>query len=1012
MPANSSDSTIQTVEMLVQKRFGFTSQVRQLDGERDWNFLVHDRTSNRQYVLKLFAPSEDPAFVAAEIAVQQRLLSFGLPVPEVVPTIRQEFIFESGIDGQKRQGRLVTLMPGSVLAKRQVIESDFWGNFGGIIGNVSTALSGFDHTAIHREFLWDLAKSEAVVRENLSRETDAGFRDLLQQVIAGHAEAMNRITGPLRQSVVHGDMNDWNVFTSPVDPAGNLPQSVTGIIDFGDMVWSDSINDLAVAIAYAVLDRPDPLDIACRMVASCHRQWPLTPDERQLLWHRVRLRLATSVVMAAKQLVDDSNNDYLGISQMAIRRTLPGLLNIPAVFTHAAFCQACGQALPGPIDNARRWLDSNTGRFHPPVRGLKSMTPLLVDWSVTTGLFDGDPAELQTPLENATVQLLESAPGSPGVGGWGEPRLVYQAAQFGTGDGSPPRTVHLGVDVFAPAGTEIVAPLDGTIHSLDVIDLPLDYGGVVLTRHESSSGEPVLVLYGHLDPASIAELKPGQKISGGQTIARLGDRDVNGGWIPHLHLQILADDFGLGTGFPGVCQATWKDLWLQYCPNPAPILGLNPKTVAHVPVSTETLAGSRRKLIGRSVRTSYRDPVQLVRGWMQYVYDENGRRYLDAYNNVPHVGHCHPRIIEAATRQMKLLNSNTRYVSRLQTEFAERLTATMPDGLEVCFILNSASEANELALRLARTATGGRDMIVNEHAYHGNTTSLIDISPYKHNGRGGEGPPDWVHAVPIPDTWRGEYRNNDPDAGRKYASHVSLALQSIESRGGKLAGFIAETCPSVGGQIIPPADYLPNVYKLIRAAGGICIADEVQTGYGRMGDCFYAFERSGVVPDVVVLGKPIGNGHPLAAVVTSHAIADAFDNGMEYFSTFGGNHVSCAVGIAVLDVVQSEGLQQHAQSVGEVMRSLFHSQPGSHPLVGDIRGNGLFWGIELVRDSSSLEPATAEASWIKNQLRHRGILIGTDGHHDNVLKIRPPMPFDKMNVGQLVEALGEVLASL
>ncbi len=1005
-------SLINTVTKLVESTYGFAATVSQLDGERDLNFLVENGVSGQSFVLKLFAKSEVPEFVAAEISVQQRLFDAGLPVPEIVPTTGQKSAFTIELDGEVCKGRMVTRVPGRVLAKHGIVEPELWADLGRVVGQISNALAGIDHPAIRRSFDWDLANSERVVRENLPLIAETDFRVLLKTVISQHATAMNGLTAPLRQSVVHGDMNDWNVFASAIDPAGKRPQSVSGIIDFGDMVWSDSINDLAIAIAYAVLDRTDPLDIACRMVSACHAVWPLTDDELQLPWHRARLRLAVSAAMAAKQSSEKPDNEYLAISQAPIRRTLPRLMEIPAGFAHAAFRQACGLSLPNSIKNAQQWLESNAGRFHPPVRELAHSNPLRIDWSVSTDLFSGDPAEVQQPLELATELLLNDWPGKIGVGGWGEPRLVYQSAQFGTGDGSLPRKVHLGVDVFAPAGTEIVAPLNGTIHAVDVIFLPLDYGAVVVTRHETESGFPVFVLYGHLDPITIKRLKSGQKISAGEKIARLGDRSYNGGWIPHLHLQVLANDFGLATDFPGVCQASWQKLWLEYCPNPAAMLGLAPDFVANQPSPNADLIVQRKKVIGPSVRLSYREPVQMARGWKQYLFDESGRKYLDAYNNVPHVGHCHPKIIEAATRQMKLLNSNTRYISRLQTEFAERLAATMPDGLDVCYILNSASEANELALRLARAATGGRDMIVNENAYHGHTTSLIDISPYKHNGRGGEGPPDWVHTVPIPDTYRGPYHTDDPEAGRKFASHITTALQAIESRGGKLAGFIAETCPSVGGQIIPPADYLPNVCNLVRAAGGVCIADEVQTGYGRMGNRFYAFERSNVVPDMVVLGKPIGNGHPLAAVVTTRAIADAFDNGMEYFSTFGGNHVSCAVGLAVLDVIESEKLQEHSQLVGEHLRTLFHSQLGSNPLVGEIRGSGLFWGIELVLDRATRVPATAEASWIKNHLRHRGILIGTDGPHDNVLKIRPPMPFDKTNAEHLVGELQNALAAI
>jgi len=303
-------------------------------------------------------------------------------------------------------------------------------------------------------------------------------------------------------------------------------------------------------------------------------------------------------------------------------------------------------------------------------------------------------------------------------------------------------------------------------------------------------------------------------------------------------------------------------------------------------------------------------------------------------------------------------------------------------------------------------------MIVLEAAYHGNTTTLIDISPYKHAGPGGSGAPDWVHVAPIADDYRGPFRRNDPSAGARYAASVGEIVDSLRSRNRRLAGFIAETCPSVGGQLVFPSGYLRAVYRYVREAGGVCIADEVQTGLGRMGTSFWAFEDQGVVPDIVVMGKPLGNGHPIGAVATTRAIANAFDNGMEFFSTFGGNTVSCAVGMAVLHVVQGEKLQEHARAVGDRMLGDLRSLAERYPVIGDVRGSGLFLGAELVRDRTTLEPATEEASFVVNRMRDRGVLIGTDGPHHNVLKIRPPMPFGPEDGGVLIEAMDAALDEL
>lgn len=407
----------------------------------------------------------------------------------------------------------------------------------------------------------------------------------------------------------------------------------------------------------------------------------------------------------------------------------------------------------------------------------------------------------------------------------------------------------------------------------------------------------------------------------------------------------------------------------------------------------EPILKARQRLLGGNLSIAYEKPIHIVRGKMQYLYDDDGRRYLDAYNNVAHVGHCHPKVVAAGREQMQLLNTNTRYLSELIVRYAESLTATLPDPLSVCYFVNSGSEANELALRLARAHTKARDMIVLEHAYHGNTTTLIDISPYKHDGPGGEGAPQWVHKARLP--------RSDNDT-----QDIIDLLARIQT---KLCGFIAESMPSVAGQIVLPDGYLRKVYEAVRLAGGVCIADEVQTGYGRIGSHFWAFEKYGVIPDIVVLGKPIGNGHPIGAVITTREIAASFDNGMEFFSTFGGNNVSCAIGLAVLEVVQEEKLQSHALEVGEQLLNGLLKLQQHHEIIADVRGSGLFLGVELLKEGA---PATVEANRIANRMREEGILIGTDGPFHNVIKIRPPMPFSHTDAELLLNKMGRLLGEI
>ena len=430
---------------------------------------------------------------------------------------------------------------------------------------------------------------------------------------------------------------------------------------------------------------------------------------------------------------------------------------------------------------------------------------------------------------------------------------------------------------------------------------------------------------------------------------------------------------------------------------------------SEIMATKRSLLARRRRIAPENQALFYADPLRLVRGERHFLYDGDGAEYLDVYNNVPHVGHAHPRVVSAATAQMARLNTNTRYLQDIHVDYAERMLSKLPPPLSRIVFLNSASEANELALRLARAATGALDMIVMDHCYHGNTTGAMDISPYKFNHpRSMSAKPAWVHVSPQPDVYRGARRGDGAAAG--YLDDFARVLTLATENGRKIAGFISECAPSVGGQIFLPAGYLSSAYDLVRAAGGVAIADDVQTSLGRLGDHFWGFDYQRVVPDIVVLGKPIGNGFPLAAVAMTDEIATAFSAGPEFFSTFGGSSASCAAGAAVLDVLRDEALQENAARVGDRLVAGLRELAKRHALIGDIRGTGLFLGVDLVTDRQRRAAASAAAAFIKNRLRERRILLGTEGPDDNVLKIRPPMTFDAAAADRLLTELDAALS--
>ncbi|HET9263021.1 MAG TPA: aminotransferase class III-fold pyridoxal phosphate-dependent enzyme [Vicinamibacterales bacterium] len=990
--------------------YGLDAEAQALPSERDQNFLL--QTAARRYVLKLANALERPEILQAQNAVLEHLAGHTAMCPRIVRTANGAEI-APGPDGHLV--RLVTWRPGVPLATVRHVSAGLLEDLGRSIGEIDRHLASFDHPALHRDFHWDLAGAIGRSRALLPLVGDAAWRAVVARALDEIDAHLTPLLEGLRTSIIHNDANDYNVIVCRDLEHGD---TVSGLIDFGDMVHSYTVADPAVAVAYAVLNTDDPLACASALVRGYHQANPLLENEVSALLDLVKLRLCLSVAIAARQQEQRPDDEYLGISQEAIRRTLPSLTSIHPRLAEVAFRRACGMSsaprterirswLAGPV-RARRWTGMiGDGEIRPgEILGL--------DLGVASPLVSGDPLETSEPALTKQIQaaLLEVG-ARVGVGGYLEPRLLYSSPLFaGRGATDARRTIHLGLDLFAPAGTSVHAALGGVVHDFADNRQSLDYGPVVILEHSTDAGDRFYTLYGHLTRESVQRLERGRALAAGDRLGAIGCPDVNGGWTPHLHFQVITDLLDLGCDYPGVCKASEVETWAELSPDPNLLVGLPADLLASRPPDVEETRRARRARIGGNVRLSYRAPLKIVRGWMQYLYDDEGRRFLDAYNNVPHVGHCQPDVVRAAERQMRLLNTNTRYLHDALTMFADRLVSTLPSPLSVCYFVNSGSEANEVAVRLARAHTRRRDVVVLDAAYHGITTTLIEISPYKFCGPGGDGRAEWVHVAPLPDVFRGAYRAGDATAGHRYAGELAAVVESVGRQGPGVAAFLAETCPSVGGQIILPDGYLAEAYAHVRAAGGVCIADEVQTAYGRMGSHFYAFEAHGVVPDIVVLGKPIGNGYPLGAVVTTAEIAASLDNGMEFFSTFGGSTVSCAVGLAVLDVVQREHLQVHAERVGRHLLDRLKAIWPRHPVIGDVRGSGLFLGLELVSDPDTRTPARVEADYVVNRMREEGILIGTDGPAHNVLKIRPPMPFTEQDADLLSATLDRVLGEM
>ena len=413
----------------------------------------------------------------------------------------------------------------------------------------------------------------------------------------------------------------------------------------------------------------------------------------------------------------------------------------------------------------------------------------------------------------------------------------------------------------------------------------------------------------------------------------------------------------------------------------------------------------RRKRLGPNVATFYDEPLHLVKGRGVWLWDADGRKYLDCYNNVPHVGHCHPKVVEAICKQAATLNTNTRFLHTLVLDYIERLTATMAPHLAAAIMTCSGTEANDLALRVARAVTGKTGIIATDHTYHGNSMAVSQLSTTSRP----QGPAfDNVRFVPAPDSYRPPTPNNKNPA-EYFADCVAEKIADLEKAGHGFSALLV--CPYFANEGFPDQDenWLKPVADVVRKAGGLLIVDEIQPGFGRLGSHMWGYQRAGISPDIVTLGKPMANGHPVGAMVTSQDLMQAFRTHSKYFNTFGGNPVSCAAALATLDVLQSEGLIQNAQDVGAYAKAGLQKLAGKHEVIGDVRGRGLFFGAEMVLDRKTKSPATNFVKKVANEMRRRGVILNFIGIHYNTLKMRPPMPFSYSNVDQMLETLDEVL---
>jgi 4-aminobutyrate aminotransferase-like enzyme/Ser/Thr protein kinase RdoA (MazF antagonist) len=1000
--------SVQNLIPLLEEHYGLCCTLEELPGERDRNYLAQEKKGDT-YVLKISNACETLEFLQVQNVALERsakLLEQGR-IPQVFPDKNGESLSRViSADGSQHWMRLAHYVDGLPMAEYRPHTRDFLLELGGMCGTVTKALHEIPAPPPSSTLLWEMHNVQETLEKYMPWIKDEKLLGWVKKSLDLYSRTIKALESKLRRGWIHNDFNDYNVLAVP-KISGNPD---LGLIDFGDMTHSYLAAEPAVACAYAMLNKPDPLEAAALLIRGFHQHFPLEEKELEILFPMIKMRLCLSLTLGAFQQQNDPENEYLGISQKPARELLERLQEVNPRYAHYLFRDACNmEAFPGS-SAFRNWYKKAGGSFHGLLgEPLNPENTAVLDLSVGSSLSAKTEGVSLEKQEDILDEYLRENNAEIGVGKYAEVRSFYTAKEFlnNSIDGEEKRTIHLGIDVFAPSGTSIYAPIDGVVHQLQDNQSELDYGPTVILRHKFTDVPEFYTLYGHLGRDCQKQLEIGQVIKGGMQLAKIGNSNENGGWLPHVHFQLILDLFDFNGNYPGVALPSRKKVWSSICPDPGLILGLDGESTAEE-IDSGKLLKRRNNVFGPSLSLSYQDPLIIVRGQAQSLIDSRGQFYLDCVNNVAHVGHSHPDIAKAQSNQAYVLNTNTRYLNPLNIEYAERLCLLFPEPLDTCFLVCSGSEANELAMRIASTVSGQQDMIVLEDAYHGNTRANIDISPYKHNGPGGKGAPEWVHEIPMPYLYRGLHR--DPQtAGKLYADEVEKICEILSSQGRKPSAFICESMLGCGGQVPLPEGFLQQSYQHVRQHGGLCIADEVQVGFGRAGKHFWSFELQGVVPDIVTLGKPIGNGHPLGAVITSRKIAEAFANGMEYFNTFGGNQVSCSVGMVVLDIMEKEGLRQNALETGSWLKEKLEALKESFPLIGDVRGEGFFMGVELILDSESREPAPLQADYVVERMKSRKILLSTEGPGHNVLKFKPPMVFNQRDAKHLLSELEQVL---
>lgn len=927
--------SFETAARVLAERYGRAGPLKSLGSHQDQNFLAD--CPDGRFVLKISNPGFTRVGLEAQNAAMLHLagkdIDFRVPVP--LADINGDLIGQIDDQGRTFDVRLVTFLDGSPLSEFDYLAPAVLQRHGALAAKAAHALSDFEHEGLDRVLQWDCRRAGEVVDALVDHVVEAERRQQIRSETDRAMAALGAVDASLRLGVVHADATDVNVVATVGADGRPIPD---GLIDFGDMLNTWIVSDVAVAaVSLVVHDLERPVHVVSEIAKGFHSAYPLTEAEAGALWPMVIARAAACCVSSEQQALMEPHNDYAQESRESDWRIWDAIRFIPWSLARAVIQHHLG---------LRPRVEVDTSSWAPVVQ-LPADVPIL-DQSVT-----GDPT---------------LAPDEIALGRYFEGRITDRGQA----------AVTTGAETFLPEGSRVLAPTSGHVLRADDDTVHFVAGsvGVVLHGLAPSVQAGVAVQQGTL-------LGTVSGVAAAPTVAQLVvDADVNPPFLvdPASGWHLLALD-------------------------PSPLIGVD---VVDRRSSAEDLIARRDAVLATAQEHYYDNPPRIERGTRQFLFDSHGRRYLDMVNNVTILGHSHPAVHDAVERQLRLINTNSRFNYETMVNLAEQISALLPGSLDTVFLVSTGSEANEVALRLVRAATEAKDIVAVKSAYHGWTTATDEISTsIADNPAAVANRPEWIHVIDSPNPYRGAHRGA---AAGKYASEAVAELDAIADAGRKIAAFVAEPVYGNAGGMLLPDGYLEAVYEKVRALGGLCVSDEVQVGYGRLGHHFWGFEQQGVTPDVVTMAKCTGNGIPVGAVVTTRAIADALrDAEGSFFSSMGGSPVGAAAGLAVLETMRRESLQHNAAVVGDHMKERLEGLKSRHPMIGIVHGMGLYLGIELVQDRETLEPATHQALAICDRMLELGVIVQPTSDHMNVLKVKPPLCIDVDSADFFVDALDRTL---